>query len=112
PLSAGGPLWLPNQEEHYWEYAKRIHRSALSWREKWLCYQVIPIVCYWSRLKKLGGAWKRRLRRGSPRPVPGSPLYDQLHRSEACRAIGAPRIAMDAPRKSAVLSHRQEETRH
>jgi glycosyltransferase involved in cell wall biosynthesis len=80
PLSVGGPLWLPNQEEHYWEYAKRIHRSALSWREKWLCYQVIPIVCYWSRLKKLGGSWKRRLRTAPPHTAPGSPLYDELHR--------------------------------
>ena len=73
PLSEGGVIWLPNQEEHYWEYAKRIRRSPLPWREKALCYQVIPLVCYWARLKKLGGAWKRRLRsaragtRGQPR---------------------------------------------
>ena len=66
PSSAEGRLWLPNQEEHYWEYAKRIHRSPLSPREKLLCYQVIPIVCYWARLRKLGGAWKRKLRAGAP----------------------------------------------
>ena len=80
PLSAGGRLWLPNQEEHYWEYAKRIHRSSLAWREKLLCYQVVPIVCYWSRLRKLGGSWKRKLRTGASGTVPGRPLYDELHR--------------------------------
>ena len=62
PLSDGGAMWLPNHEERYWEYAKRIHRSPLSRREKLLCYQVIPLVGYWGRLMKVGGAWKRRLR--------------------------------------------------
>jgi len=80
PLSAGGRMWLPNQEEHYWEYAKRIHRSSLSWREKVLCYQVIPVVCYWSRLKKLGGSWKRKLRTRALGTAPGRALYDELHR--------------------------------
>jgi glycosyltransferase involved in cell wall biosynthesis len=80
PLSAGGRIWLPNQEEHYWEYAKRIHRSSLSWREKLLCYQVVPIVCYWSRLKKVGGTWKRKLRTDASRRVSGRPLYDELPR--------------------------------
>ncbi len=82
PLSGGGRLWLPNQEEHYWEYAKRIHRSPLSLLEKLLCYQVIPVVCYWSRLRKLGGSWRRKLRMdGKLRsPVSEPTLYDQLRR--------------------------------
>jgi glycosyltransferase involved in cell wall biosynthesis len=68
PLSAGGRMWLPNQEEHYWEYVKRIHRSSLAWREKILCYQIIPIVCYWGRVKNLGGAWRRRLEQSANTP--------------------------------------------
>ena len=71
PLGDDGKMWWPNQEEHYWEYAKRIHRSCLPMHEKLLCYGVIPIVCYWSRLRKLGGAWKRRLQAGSAAPASG-----------------------------------------
>lgn len=79
PLSGGGRIWLPNQEEHYWEYAKRIYRSPLPLREKLLCYQIIPIVCYWSRLKKLGGSWKRKLQGDGARAVSGR-LYDHVQR--------------------------------
>ena len=61
PSTVGGRVWLPNQEEHYWEYAKRVHRSPLFWGEKLLCYQLIPIIGYWSRLRKLVGAWRRKL---------------------------------------------------
>ena len=75
PFSGGGGIWLPNQEERYWEYAKRIHRSSLSVREKLLCYEVIPIVCYWSRFRKFGGLWKRRLRRERGKISSRLPLY-------------------------------------
>jgi glycosyltransferase involved in cell wall biosynthesis len=76
PLSVGGQMWLPNQEEHYWEYAKRIHRSSLPLREKVLCYQIIPIVCYWGRIKNLGGAWRRKLGRGESSRI----ATDGVHR--------------------------------
>ena len=78
-MSASGRMWLPNQEEHYWEYAKRIYRSRLPVREKLLCYQIIPIVCYWSRLKKLGGSWKRKLQGDGTGSVSGR-LYDHVQR--------------------------------
>ena len=80
PLSDGGRMWLPNQEEHYWEYAKRIHRSSLPMREKFLCYQVIPIVCYWNRMKKLGGALRRRLQGSSAEPASRPRLRDESAR--------------------------------
>jgi glycosyltransferase involved in cell wall biosynthesis len=80
PLSEAGAMWLPNQEEHYWEYTKRIHRSALPLPEKFLCYQVIPVVCYWARLKKLGGSWRRRLLAGDAASVAGPRLNEEVHR--------------------------------
>ncbi|HMH54126.1 MAG TPA: glycosyltransferase [Candidatus Acidoferrum sp.] len=80
PLSHGGMLWLPNQEEHYWEYAKRIHRSPLPTRDKLLCYQIIPFVCYWGRLKKLGGSWKRKLRRSRVGSLSDGRLYGGVQR--------------------------------
>ena len=80
PLSDDGRLWLPNQEEHYWEYAKRIYRSPLPVGEKLLCYPIIPTVCYWNRLKKLGGSWKRKLRGSGAASAPGPRLYDEVQR--------------------------------
>lgn len=80
PMNAGGHLWLPNQEEHYWEYAKRIHRSPLSLVDKLLCYQIIPLVCYWSRVKKRGGSWKRKLRADRRHRIGRPTLYDELRR--------------------------------
>jgi glycosyltransferase involved in cell wall biosynthesis len=80
PLSARGRIWWPNQEEHYWEYAKRIHRSSLPISEKLLCYQVIPLVCYWTRMRKVGGAWKQRLRAAGARLTSRPRLQDASSR--------------------------------
>jgi glycosyltransferase involved in cell wall biosynthesis len=85
PLGGSARMWLPNQEEHYWEYAKRIHRSQLPVSEKLLCYQIIPMVCYWARLKKLGGAWKRKLRGDGRGSIPGEPLHDGVRGSGTVR---------------------------
>jgi glycosyltransferase involved in cell wall biosynthesis len=80
PFSAGGRIWWPNQEEHYWEYAKRIHRSSLPPSEKLLCYPVIPIVGYVTRMRKLGGAWKQRLRGFGARHASWTRLQGQSSR--------------------------------
>jgi hypothetical protein len=36
-------------------------------------------VCYWSRLKKLGGSWKRKLQGNGAGSVSGR-LYDHVQR--------------------------------
>jgi hypothetical protein len=61
PSQGRGRLWLPNQEEHYWEFAKRVRAAPLSARHKCLCYAAIPAVGYSNRVRKVVGAWRRRV---------------------------------------------------
>jgi glycosyltransferase involved in cell wall biosynthesis len=67
PSRANTRSWLPAHEEHYWEYAKRVHHSPLSRLEKLACYGTIGVLCYWLRLRKIGGNWKRKLRERTAR---------------------------------------------
>jgi len=54
-------VWLPVHEEHYWEFAKRVHSARLPIFEKALCYLTVAVGCVWSRVRKVGGKWKRTL---------------------------------------------------
>ena len=62
PSQPAPRIWLPNHEEHYWEFAKRVHHAPLSLFERLVCYGAIIFVCYWSGFRKTGGRWRRRLR--------------------------------------------------
>jgi glycosyltransferase involved in cell wall biosynthesis len=54
-------IWLPGHEEHYWEFAKRVHHARLPMLEKTRCYLTVGRACVWSRVRKAGGKWKRTL---------------------------------------------------
>jgi len=54
-------IWLPAHEERYWEYAKRVSQAPLPISEKARCYLSIVFLCYWLRLRKIGGRWRRRI---------------------------------------------------
>jgi glycosyltransferase involved in cell wall biosynthesis len=54
-------ILLPNHEELYWEYLKRVYHTPLPPFDKLLCYLTIPIVCYWSRFRKVGGKYRRKV---------------------------------------------------
>jgi len=61
PSRAGDAIWLPFHEEYCLEYVKRVRHAQLPPLQKALCYVTVPSVCYWGRLMKFGGLWRRKL---------------------------------------------------
>lgn len=61
PTQARKRVWLPSYEEHLWEHAKRVYHAPVPRFEKILCYLTVLFICYWSRVRKAGGLWRRRL---------------------------------------------------
>lgn len=61
PSKANRRIWLPVREERCVEYLKRVHVTALPVTDKVLCYLTVPLVTYWGRVAKMGGAWRRSL---------------------------------------------------
>jgi glycosyltransferase involved in cell wall biosynthesis len=61
PSKASRRIWLPIREERCVEYLKRVHGSPIGIGDRFMCYLTVPAVTYWSRFKKVGGLWKRRL---------------------------------------------------
>jgi glycosyltransferase involved in cell wall biosynthesis len=61
PSKANRRVWLPIRAERCLEYLKRVRGAPLGAVDRVRCYATVPVVVYWGRVAKIGGAWRRRL---------------------------------------------------
>jgi hypothetical protein len=54
-------VWLPAEEERYWEYLKSVRHVPLRPTDKLLCYGTVLTVSYCNRIRKTLGRWRRAL---------------------------------------------------